>query len=92
MKINAKQPVLTLKGEQYKSGEEGVTVGSVISDILATDQTGGKMKLFILAKKFYEEKEVELDEADISLVKKAVESCKGWNNVILGQILTILEK
>lgn len=91
MKIDASAPVLNLKGEPYKSEEGIVTVGSVVSDALALDQTGGKMKLYVLAKKFFDGGEVELDAVDLSLVKKAVEECKQYNNIIIGQVLLTLE-
>lgn len=91
MKINAQAPVKTLAGENYKSGDKDISVGSVIADILAQDQTGGKMKLYSLAKRFFDDKEVEIDEADAALVKKAVEESKSYNNIIIGQILLLLK-
>ena len=91
MKVNAKRVLKNLKGENYQDNKEDVTVGAIVSNILSQEQTGGKMKLYSLAVRFYEDEEVELDSADLVLVKKAVEDSKEYNNLILGQILLALE-
>lgn len=92
MKIQTDEVILTLSGKPYQSDNEDVTVGKALANILALDQSGGKMKLNILARAFYEKPEVELDAADLALVKRAVEDTKLYNNLINGHILTILEK
>lgn len=91
MKIKATEKIVTLKGEPYKNGDEELTLGVVLAESLANDTTGGKMKIFSLAQKFFNNDEVELDAADMVMVKKAVEQCKSYNNIILGQALTLLE-
>lgn len=91
MTINASETVKTLKGEAYQSEGADLTIGAVIAEALAVDQTPGKMKLYVLAKKFYDGGKVEIDSADATLVKKAVENCKSYNNLILGAVLEALE-
>ncbi len=91
MKINAAAPLLTLNGKPYQADEKDIRIGQVIADTLAVDQSGGKFKMYNLAQKFFNDDEVEVDAADLILIKKAVEDSKQYNNVILGQILGILE-
>lgn len=90
MKINASEKVLNLKGEAFKNGTEDVMVGNVIADILSVSKAGGKMKMYALAQKFFQGGDVEIDAADMALVKNAVESTEGYSNVVLGFILTFL--
>jgi len=93
MKINSKEVLKTLEGEELKSGEDVFTMGKVLSEILLTDKTEGKMKLYALAQRFYAEDTVELDKADFALVKETVKRSTTYNGnaLILGQTMTILE-
>jgi hypothetical protein len=92
MKINTKEVLKTFKGEPLKAGDEELTLGMALSNILLGDRAGGKMKLFILAEKFYKEKSVELDTADLAMVKTAVEKTELFNALVTGQILVGLEE
>ncbi len=88
MKIKADETLKYLSGEELKDEDNTVvTVGKILSNILLADKSGGKMKLYHLAQKFYSEKEVELDKSDLELVKKAVENSQGLSNLLTGQIL-----
>lgn len=91
MKINAKEVLKGLGGEELKMGDTVVTVGETISNILLTDTKGGKMKLYSLAQKFYNDKNIELDDADFSLVKTSVETSPAYNALVIGQLLVILD-
>lgn len=93
MKIKTKDPIVDLSGKETK-GEDGkiFTIGRAISDILLAAKEGGKMKLFVMAQKFHTEKEVELDNADLELIKKSVETSSVYNNLVTGQILVGLSK
>lgn len=91
MKINTGKVLMTLKGEPYQADGQDLTVGHVLAEALAGLDAGGKMKLFILAQKCYGAQEVEMDEVDLGLTKKAVEACKTYNNLIVGQALLALE-
>lgn len=90
MTINTGAPVLTLGGKPYQFDNADLRVGQVIAESLATDPSGGKFKMYTLANKFYNEDSVEVDAADLALVKKAVEECKTYSNIISGQVLGIL--
>lgn len=92
MKIKTGEKVLTLKGEAYQQNDQDLLVGHVIAEALAGDRTGGKMKMFLLAQKAYSEAELEVDQADMTLIKKSVEECTSYNNVIIGQVLAKLEE
>lgn len=93
MKINTTQTVKNLKGQPYEAEEGPLTVGEAIAAVLANDDSTGKMKLYVLAKKFIDEEEVDLDSADLSLVKQAVERSKTYsgNNIVLGSLLVLLD-
>ncbi len=92
MKINTKEVLKTLKGEELKNEGVPFTVGDAISNILVSSETGGKMKMFVLAQKIYSEKNVEVDESDLNLIKETIESSKMYIPLITGQLLTILNK
>lgn len=97
MQINTSQPLLNMAGKSLQTQEEeGVlvnyTLGKGIADILLAAKNGGKMKMFILAEKCYKNSNLEVDEADLSLIKSAVENTEILNNLYTGQILKLLEE
>lgn len=91
MKINTGATVNTLKGEPYTIDGSPLTVGQVIAEALAVDKTGGKMKLYALSDKCYNNASVEVDAADLALIKKAVTDSQAYNNIVNGQVLVVLE-
>lgn len=87
MKINTKNKLKDLAGKEID-----LTVGEAIGEILAASETGGKMKLFILAQKFYQSTEpIEVDKSDLELVKKTIEESKTYKPIVSGQLLVIIE-
>lgn len=94
MKINTKQTLKNLAGNDIKTLEDKVlTVGESISNILLSAKEGGKMKLYVMAQKFYTDEEIEVDDADLTLVTKAIESTEsGYTALITGQLLILLSK
>jgi len=93
MKIKTQTTIKTLKGEDIKDGEDKFfTIGKAMSEIIISSKIGGKMKCFSLAQKFYNDKEVDLDQADMVLVKNLVESTDMYNNLVTGQLLVILSE
>ncbi len=93
MKIDLKQKINTLSGAPYKVGDEDLTLGGVIAEVLASDASGGKMKLYALAQKAFKQDELEVDTADLALIKAAFEQTKAYNNnaVIIGQAQEFIE-
>jgi len=90
-KIETKKAIVNLNGEEFKNGEEVFTIGHALANILLANEAGGKMKLYALAQKFWNDEEVELDAADLSLVKKAVETTKSYGALVAGQLGIYLE-
>lgn len=89
MKIQTKQVLKDLAGVEVKSG----TVGKFVSDILITPRQGRSMeaqKAFGLAMKFYNDEEVDLDDADFEAVKEEIRGAKDTSPLITGQLLSIL--
>lgn len=95
MRINLKQQFKNLKGEPLKIGdtEEILTTGLAISNILISAPEKGKMKLYILAQKCANDKTIELDAADLNLIKNAIENTSVYSNaLVLGQLEMFLAK
>lgn len=91
MKIQTKTPIKDLAGDVIPSGKDGnFTVGIALSNILLDATQGGKMKLFILAQKIYSDAEVDVDGADLAIIKTAVETTENYNNLVNGQLLQML--
>ena len=90
MKINTQNTLKDLAGKDIKNGNELFTMGMALGNILANSPTGGKHKMFILATKCYQNKEVEIDKADLELIKNAIETTDQYNNLVSGQILQLL--
>lgn len=92
MKIKTTTILKTLKGDAL-IGENNapLTIGEALGNIMVSHETGGKMKCFILGQKFATNDEVEIDEADFNLVKKALENTRVYISLVSGQILINLE-
>lgn len=86
MKINCK---IILKDLNRKDID--LTFGQALGQILVNSSTKGGMKIYILADKLANEKLLEIDIADLSLIKKEVEETKVYNNLIIGQCQLLLE-
>lgn len=91
MKIETGRTVINVKGEAYKNDGQDVLFGHVIADALAGNQTGGKMKMYLLAEAAYKNPTLEVDAVDLGIIVKALESCTSYNNMILGQVLKHLD-
>lgn len=86
MKINLKQFIKQIDGKDTE-----LTVGQALSNITLTSDKGGKMKMFVLAQDFYKKDEIDLDAADLALIKSELETTKAYNVLVTGQILLLLE-
>ena len=92
MKINTKAILTNFEGKPLLNEDKTeVTVGEALSSVLINAKHGGKMKIFVLAEKIYKEPEVEVDTADLSLIKDACEKSEIFTVLVLGQLLKILE-
>lgn len=69
------------------------TVGDALALIIINAQAGGKMRLFKLARRFSTEDVVELDSADVAIIKQAIENTTVYSTALVpGQLLEMLEK
>lgn len=94
MKINTKKLVTNLKGDNIKDPDDNeVTYGVALSNIIVGDKTAGKMKSIVLGTKLATAKgPIEIDEADLTLLKKSCENTEVYtNNLIPGKCLLYLE-
>lgn len=86
MKIKTNAKLVDLKGKELP-----LTVGEYVGNILANSK-GDKLKLFVLAQKFASsENEIDVDDADMVLVKKSIEITEIYNALVAGQLLTLLK-
>lgn len=92
MKIQSKQPLKDLAGKDIPSPDGVFTIGKALANILADAKEGGKAKLFILATKFFNEEDVEVDVSDLNLIKQAVKNTSMYNNLVNGQLEIFLEE
>ena len=92
MKINTKIVLKNIKGENLKNEDKDFTLGEALSNVVVNAKEGGKMKLYILGTKLYQEVEVEVDDADLNLLKSVVKSSEVYNALILGQCEMLLEE
>lgn len=93
MKIDLERKIQNFKGEPLKDSEgETATLGSVLSSILLSAEEGGKMKLYVLAEKFYKGGEIDIDASDLALVKRIVSTTKAHNILVAGQCELLLEE
>lgn len=80
-----------LSGSPIKTDEKEFTLGQAIANILVADTSGGKMKLYTLGTRFYQDKTVDLDDSDFALVKNVVKNSTAYGAIIVGQVECILE-
>lgn len=91
MKINTKTLIKDVSGNPLPTQEGNLTLGVVIGNILFSDESIGKLKGYTLGVKFYQDEEVDIDEADLQAIKKAIEMTKVFqSNLITGQALSII--
>ena len=93
MKLNLKTQLKNLAGEPLMNGKEVLTLGEALSNILVSSKTKGGMKIFLLAKKCFEESELEIDKADLALIKNEVKTSDAYAGVLVqGQVELLLEE
>lgn len=92
MIIKASQVLVNLQGKNLQAEDGDLTLGKALSNILISTKEGGKMKLFLLGKKLYEAKNVEVDSADLALIKNAVISTEIYTALVSGQCELLLEE
>lgn len=92
MLINTKIVLKDLAGKEIKNSDDEVfTLGQALSNIVVGAKEGGKMKLFLLGTKLYQNGKVEVDSADLSLLKNVVKSTEVYGVLVAGQVEMLLE-
>lgn len=93
-KIKTTTPLTTLEGKILKTSNDDssdFTLGKAISNILISRPNKlGALKSWVLAKRFAYEYEVQLDDADFQDVREIVAQDQGFNYLVLGQCLELL--
>lgn len=91
MKINTLTELKTLDKQLIMTApNELLTLGKAIGNILVSSETMNKLKAYSLGLKFYENDEVELDDADFETLKNELETTKAYTALITGQVLMLL--
>lgn len=92
-KINATKPILSLDGDSIKINGADFHIGNAIANILTGKPNKfGPLKSWILAKRFYSESEIEIDEADFGTLVGIIETNDHYGAIVLGQILEEIKK
>lgn len=92
MKINSTITLKDLKGKTLPYDGHDLTLGEAIATILVTSKVAGKFKSYVLATRIADEKAPEIDDADMELIKKAVDDTETFSVLVAGQILSILDQ
>jgi hypothetical protein len=90
MKYNAKKEIVDFDGNKIVINEKIQTHGMFIANSLVGHKSNDALKCYILAQKFYQDQTVEVDMADVVLIKNALKAST-LNNLVQGQILIELE-
>ncbi len=91
MKIKLKTALVNLKNEAMLTEGEPTTVGLILANIVLTPhkQKDGfrPLKAYELAKKFYDQEEVELDNSDFIQLKEIIEiNDAGYQPLVIAQL------
>lgn len=92
MKINLKESIKNLKGEEMKEGDRVITIGGICANALISTspkEAKEKMDNYELAKKLFNETEVDLTPEEMVGIKKAVNEIYG--TLVVGQIFEMLK-
>ena len=93
MNIDLTVELKDLAGNKIPDGDGFFTLGKALGNIVAGADVGGKMKLFILGTKLFQEKTITVDDADLALIKSAVEATNVYpGSLIPGQCAQLLEE
>lgn len=93
MIIDCEKEIVGLDGKQMVDVDSmSLTLGKILGNVLVSSKTGGKMKLFILGTKLFQDAKVEVDESDLTLIKRAVQESEIYNALVLGQCELLLQE
>lgn len=100
-KINCEVVMKDLSGKEISipiasETPEPLTLGRAVAFLLqnkgqAKIFANNHLKVFETAKRFYNEKEVELDKGDLNEILKLIKESNAFNSIILGQLQEVFE-
>lgn len=82
-----------LNGEELMDTEaQPLTLGRVLSDVLIYDTKTkiGALRALELARKVYTADTVDMEAADVDLLRRAIEHQERYNNLVMGQAMEAL--
>lgn len=88
MKLNLDKNLLSLGGEPL----EGGNMAKILANTLANSSQGNVIKFYDWAVRLYNEGEIEVDRADMSVLKQVIESNQNLTILAKAQLLAELDK
>jgi len=93
MKILTQTVLKDLSGKEIlDENKKGFTLGQALGNICVSSKEEGKMKLYILGTKLFQDKDVEVDDADLNLLKNVVKKTEVYEALIAGQCELLLDE
>lgn len=92
--MNLKTEILTFDGQNYKDGENNLTLGIVLSVVLITTNTTDPLRTYLLTQKIAGKDEVDLSADDIVYLKEQIKKnteTPTYNPHILGQAIFLID-
>ena len=93
-KLNFNLPITNLKGEPMNQGGEKMMMHEIIANMLSiakpVDSNKAVRQLDVALKLYNSKGEIELDDNDVTMIKKITEA-SGTSTLIIGQIIKIIE-
>jgi hypothetical protein len=91
MTIDTTTILKDLRGDNLIFDTLPMTLGHAIAQILAYSKKS-YLKSYILARTFYSDAQVDLDDADAIFVREAINTTEAFNAMVTGQVLQIMEE
>ncbi len=97
MKINCKEILKGFDGENVVAFDnnqvkQNVTVGIALSNMMLGNQGGNKVKMIVLAQKFFTEGIIDLDISDFRMVREIVDNSSVYSDILIpGLVLLYLD-
>ncbi len=85
MKLDFNQPIVGLDGTVI----EGSNMGKILADQLVISTKGNALKYWEMALKLHRGEEVDLDQADQTMVKEFIEKHESLPNLTKAQLLLV---
>lgn len=85
--MNLKETLLDLDGKPIKNGEEDLTVGRALAEILVRAKSTDPLRSYLLGRKLVESETLEPDKAEKEFIQNTIRSFEGYSVLIKGQLL-----